>query len=88
LRFPSDGPGAIARRSNDLYLGLPTVYLILDESSNTSVVRSPLAKVLSLKSQFPNLQIRVTGRPETDMKDVLGRSISRSIFLHDKESGT
>jgi hypothetical protein len=30
LRFPSDGPGAIARRLNDLYPGLPAVYLIVD----------------------------------------------------------
>ena len=32
----------------------------------------------------PNLQIRVTGRPETDIKDVLDRSSSGYISLHDK----
>jgi hypothetical protein len=47
LRFPSDGPGAIARRSNDLYPRPPTVYLIMGESSDASGIRSPLAKVLN-----------------------------------------
>ena len=45
LRFPATA--IVARRSNDLYTGLLTVYLLMDESSNASVIRLPLANVLN-----------------------------------------
>jgi len=59
----------------------------MDEPPNPSVVRSPLAKVLKIikgliESQSLNLLISVTGRPETNIKDILNRSISRYISLH------
>jgi len=46
----------------------------------------PFAKVPNFVQGLikPNLQIRVTGRPETDIKDVLDRSSSGYISLHDK----
>ena len=61
----------------------------LDECPNTSAVRSPRAKVLNLiqeliESQFPNLHICVTSRPETDIKDVLDTLTFRSVSLHDE----
>ena len=91
-RHPSDDE--LARCLTDL-LKLPghaSVYLIvdaLDECSNTSAVRSPREKVLNLieeliKSQFPNLRICVTSRPETDIKDVLDALTFRSFSLHDE----
>jgi hypothetical protein len=72
--------------------GNPPVYVIvdaLDEYPNTSVVRSPRAKVLNLiheliRSQFPNLRICVTSRPETDIKDVLDTLTFRTVSLHDE----
>ena len=72
--------------------GLAPVYLIvdaLDECPNIPSLRSPRAKVLNLieeltKSQFQNLRICVTSRPETDIKDVLNHLIIRSISLHDQ----
>jgi hypothetical protein len=89
---PSDDE--LARCLKDL-LRLPgqaPVYMVvdaLDECPNTSAVRSPRAKVLGLieeliKSQFPNLRICVTSRPETDIKDILDTLISRSVSLHDE----
>ena len=68
------------------------VYLIvdaLDECPNIPALRSPRAKVLNVieeltKSQFPNLRICVTSRPETDIKNVLGPLILRSVSLHDQ----
>jgi hypothetical protein len=74
--------------------GLAPVYLIvdaLDECPSTSAVPSPRDEVLNLieeliKSQFPNLRICVTSRPETDIEDVLDPLIFRSVSLHD-ESG-
>jgi hypothetical protein len=68
------------------------VYLIvdaLDECPNTPTILSPRAEVLNLleeliNSQFPNLRICVTSRPETDIKDVLDPLISRCISLHDE----
>ena len=72
--------------------GHAPIYVIvdaLDECSNTSAVRSPRAKVLNfieelIKSQFPNLHICVTSRPETDIKDVLDTLSSHSVSLHDE----
>ena len=89
---PSDDE--LARCLTDI-LKLPghaPVYLIvdaLDECPNTSAVRSPRAEVLNLieeltKSQFPNLRICVTSRPETDIKDVLDTLNFRSVSLHDE----
>ena len=68
------------------------VYLIvdaLDECPNTSAVRSPRDKVLTvieelIKSQLPNLRICVTSRPETDIKDVLDTLNFNSVSLHDE----
>jgi hypothetical protein len=72
--------------------GNAPVYVIvdaLDECPNTSAVRSPRAKVLNLiqeliRSQFPNLRICVTSRPETDIKDVLNTLTFLSVSLHDE----
>jgi hypothetical protein len=91
-RHPSDDE--LARCLTDL-LKLPghaPVYVVvdaLDECSNTSAVLSPRAKVLNLieeliKSQFPNMRICVTSRPETDIKDVLDTLTFRSVSLHDE----
>ena len=92
-RHPSDDE--LARCLTDL-LKLPghaPVYVILDaldECPNTSAVRPPRAKVLNLieeliKSQYPNLRICVTSRPETDIKHVLDSLTFRSISLHDED---
>jgi hypothetical protein len=72
--------------------GLAPVYLIvdaLDECPNASAVPSARAKVLTLikeltNSKIPNLRVCVTSRPETDIKDVLGPLIFRSVSLHDE----
>ena len=74
--------------------GQPAVYLIvdaLDECPNSSAIPSPRAEVLTLiedliKSQFPNLRICVTSRPEANIKNALDPLVFRSISLHD-ESG-
>src|SRR6266849_2775184 len=91
-RHPSDNE--LARCLTNL-LKLPghaPVYVVvdaLDECSNTSAVQSPRAKVLNLieeliKSQFPNMRICVTSRPETDIKNVLDTLTFRSVSLHDE----
>jgi hypothetical protein len=91
-RHPSDDE--LARCLTDL-LKLPEhapVYVILDaldECPKSSAVRSPRAKVLNLieeliKSQFRNLRVCVTSRPETDIKDVLDTLTFRSVSLHDE----
>ena len=72
--------------------GHAPVYLIvdaLDECPNTTDVWSPRAKVLDLiqeliKSQFPNLRMCVTSRPETDIKYVLDSLTCHSVSLHDE----
>ena len=69
----------------DLYLIMDA----LDECPKTSTVRSPRTEALSLieeliMSQFPNLHICVTSRPEADIKDVLDPLIFRSVSLHDE----
>ena len=90
-RDPSNNE--LARCLTDL-LNIPgqaPVYFIvdgLDECPNISV-RSPRAEVLNLikeliKSQFPNLRICVTSRPETDIKDVLDILAFCSVSLHDE----
>jgi hypothetical protein len=92
LRSPSDD--ALVGCLKDLLElpGLAPVYLIvdaLDECPNTPAIRSPRGEVLDLikiliESQFPNLRLCVTSRPETDIKDVLDPFIFRSISLHDQ----
>ena len=91
-QHPSDDE--LARCLKDI-LRLPKhapVYMVvdaLDECPNTSAVRSPRAEVLNLiqeliKSQFPNLRICVTSRPETDIKYALDCLTSHSVSLHDE----
>ena len=92
MRRPSDD--ALAGCLKDLLKlpGLAPVYLIvdaLDECPNTSAIPSPRAKVLNLleeliKSEFPNLRICATSRPETDIKDILDRLKFSSVSLHDQ----
>jgi len=78
-------------------LGLPgqsPIFLIvdaLDECPNTSALSSPREEVLVfledlIESQFPNLRICITSRPEADIRTVLGPLTFSSISLHD-ESG-
>jgi len=78
-------------------LGLPGQYPIflivdaLDECPNTSALSSPREEVLVfledlIDSQFQNLRICVTSRPEADIRTVLGPLTFSSISLHD-ESG-
>jgi hypothetical protein len=91
LRCPSDG--ALVGCLKDLFKlpGLAPVYLIvdaLDECPNTSL-RPPRAEVLTLleeliKSQFPNLYICVTTRPEIDITDVLDPLNFRFVSLYDQ----
>ena len=93
LRRPSDN--ALAGCLKDLLKlpGLAPVYLIvdaLDECPNTSAIPSSRAKVLDLleeliKLQIPNLRICVTGRPETDIKDVLDPLLPRYVSLDDEK---
>ena len=92
-RHPSDDE--LARCLTDI-LELPghaPVYLVvdaLDECPNICAATwSPRAKVLDLiqeliKSQFPNLRICVTSRPETDIKDVLDSLTTHSFSLHNE----
>ena len=72
--------------------GLAPVYIVvdaLDECPNTSAIPSPRHKVLNflkelIESQFPNMRICVTSRPETDIKDALDPLIFRTVSLHDQ----
>jgi hypothetical protein len=92
LRHPSDD--ALLGCLKDLLKlpGLAPVYLVvdgLDECLNTSAIPSPRSRVLNLlkdliESEFPNLRICVTSRPEADIKDVLGHLIFRRVSLHDQ----
>ena len=77
-------------------LGLPAqpvFYLIidaLDECPNTSGVVSQRDRVLGLledlvESQFPNVRICATGRPEADILEVLTPLASYTVSLHDEE---
>jgi hypothetical protein len=92
LRHPSDC--ALIGCLKDL-LKLPgqaPVYLIvdaLDECPNTYTIPSPRDKVLNfieelVESQFPNLRICVTSRPEPDIQDILDPLVFRSVCLHDQ----
>ena len=72
--------------------GLAPVYIVvdaLDECPNTSAIPSSRHKVLNflkelIESQFPNMRICVTSRPETDIKDALDPLIFRTVSLHDQ----
>jgi hypothetical protein len=72
--------------------GQAPVYLIidaLDECPNTSAMPSPREEVLRLvqqlvESQFANLRICVTSRPETDIKIVLDPLTFHSVSIHDE----
>jgi hypothetical protein len=93
-RHPSDDE--LARCLTNL-LKLPgraPVYVIVDAldecpKKNTFAVLSPRAKVLDLieeliKSQFHNLRVCVTSRPERDIKYALDPLTFRTVFLHDE----
>jgi hypothetical protein len=61
----------------------------LDECPNTTALPSPREKILMfledlIDSQFPNLRICVTSRPEVDIKLVLEPLNFRSVSLHDE----
>ena len=68
------------------------IYLIvdaLDESPNTSGVRSPRERVLNLINDLvnlrqPNLHICATSRPEADISIHLEPLASRRVSLHDQ----
>jgi hypothetical protein len=74
--------------------GESPIFLIvdaLDECPNTSALSSPREEVLVfledlIDSQFPNLRICITSRPEVDIRTVLEPLAPHSISLHD-ESG-
>ena len=76
-------------------LGLPgqsPIFLIvdaLDECPNTSTLSSPREEFIVLledliDSQFPNLRICITSRPEADIRTVLEPLTFRSISLQDE----
>jgi hypothetical protein len=91
-RHPSDDALAGCLKNLLKLPGLAPVYLIvdaLDECPSTDAAPSPRDEVLNLikelfKTQFPNLRICVTSRPETDIKDVLDPFIFRSVSLHNE----
>ena len=61
----------------------------LDECPNTSSLSSPRGEILTLledliDSQFANLRMCVTSRPEADIKPILEPLTFRSISLHDE----
>jgi hypothetical protein len=93
-RQPSDDALATCLKNLLKIPGQAPVYLVLDaldECPNASVMPSPREKVLRLvedlvDSQFSDLRICVTSRPETDIKGVLDPLSFRSLSLHD-ESG-
>jgi hypothetical protein len=62
----------------------------LDECPNTDALPSPRENVLTLlggliKSQYPNVRICVTSRPEEDIKVILEPLTFRSISLHNEK---
>ena len=92
LRSPSDDELVGCLKDLLKLPRLAPVYLIvgaLDECPNIPFLRSPRSKVLNviaelITSQFQNLRICVTSRPETDIKDVLDPLIFRCVSLHDQ----
>ena len=69
----------------------PTYLIIdaLDESPNTSGIRSPRERILRLLEELvelclPHLRICVTSRPEVDIRDVLEPLTSEQVSLHDQ----
>ena len=93
-RHPSDDVLAGCLKGVLKLPGHAPVYLIvdaLDECPNTSSIPSPRGEVLNLieeliGSEFPNLRICVTSRPETDIKDFLDPLVLHTVSLHE-ESG-
>jgi hypothetical protein len=91
-RQPSDEELAECLKEMLKLPGQAPVYFIidaLDECPITSSLPSPRDKVFVfveelIGSQFPNLRICVTSRPETDIKAVLDPLTFRSISLHDE----
>jgi hypothetical protein len=91
LQRPSDVALAESLKNLLKLPGHAPVYLVidaLDECSSTSAISSPRTKILELiaeliQSQFPNLHICVTSRPEPDIKVVLDPLVFRSVSLHD-----
>lgn len=92
--YPSDDVLRLCLKSILKRPGQPPVYLILDGLDECPIVSHlPCTrdKVLMLvrelmTSQFPNIRICVTSRPEADIRVVLEPLSFRSISLHD-ESG-
>lgn len=91
-RSPSDGD-LVQFLTNILEVqGQAPIYLIidgLDECSNKSDVPSPREKILTflkdlIDSQFPNLRICITSRPEVDIKVALEPLAFYSFSLHDE----
>jgi hypothetical protein len=89
---PSDG--RLVRCLKDL-LNVPSqapIFLVvdaLDEFPNIPSLSSPREEVLTLlqdliDSQFTNLRICVTSRPEADIKPILEPLTFRSVSLHDE----
>ena len=72
--------------------GHAPIFLIvdgLDEFPGTNALPSPREEVLVLledliDSQYPNLRICITSRPEADIKLVLNPLTFRSVSLHDE----
>ena len=72
--------------------GHAPIFLIvdgLDECPGTNALPSPREEVLVLledliDSQYPNLRICITSRPEADIKLVLNPLTFRSVSLHDE----
>ena len=92
LRLPDDD--ALTQCLKDMLElpGLPLIYIIvdaLDECPNSPGAPSPRELVLDLIEdlvalQHPNLRICITSRPEADIQEALGPSVSHSISLHDE----
>jgi hypothetical protein len=74
----------------------PMIFIIMDavdecpnSSEWTRFANTPRGRVLDLLEELlelkvPNLRVCVTGRPEVDIEDVLGRLASHHITLHDE----
>jgi len=91
-RQPSDDALAECLKEILKLPGQAPIYLImdaLDECPMTPSLPSPRDRVLTvvetlIDSQFPNLRICITSRPETDIKAVLCPLTFRSTSLHDE----
>jgi hypothetical protein len=94
LRDPGDDSLVLYLKDMLGLSGQSPIFLIidaLDECPNTTALPSPREEVLEfledlIDSQFPNLRICITSRPEADIRTVLEPLTFCSISLHD-ESG-